>query len=97
MKSPLCHHRGFNQMERAKRLELIISLLQACLDQRVYDTAKCLDAQRDAHETNPAFSRGKVAAWAADLDEVVHAWPSIDSNVQTGLLAIVRSQKIAPT
>jgi hypothetical protein len=83
-------------MERAKRLELIRSLVQACLGNEAYQILKGRDAHGHAHEKNEQSADGKLAVWTEELDEVLHAWPRIESKVQAGVMAIVRSQKIAP-
>ena len=79
-------------MERAKRLELTRTLLQACSEKETYATAAILDVAGNAQAKNHRFPTEKVQAWAEELDEIVCAWPMIGYSVQHGLMAIVRSQ-----
>lgn len=78
-------------MERAKRLELLRSLLQSCLGDETYQSLMKAGAQGGAHaEKAPEFDP-KLEAWIAEMEEFIAAWPKIESAVRAGLMAIVRS------
>jgi len=79
-------------MERAKRLELLRFLLQSCIGEETYKCVMKDGAQGDAHVENVPEITQKLEAWAAEMEEVIAAWPKIEPTVRTGLLAIVRSQ-----
>ncbi len=78
-------------MERAKRLELLRSLLQACLGGKTYKSLTKAGAQGGAHAENAPEIDPKLEAWVAEMEEVIAAWPKIEPTVRTGLMAIVRS------
>jgi hypothetical protein len=92
-KAPAVTTGRLSKMERAKRLELIASLLQACLGKEAYESLTQRPAHAHAHGENHAFAEDKLAVWAEELHEIIAAWPSIGSNLQNGLTALVRSQK----
>ena len=78
-------------MERAKRLELLRSLLQSCLGNETYNSLMKAGAQRGAHTEKAPEIDSKLEAWVAEMEEVIEAWPKIAPAVRTGLMAIVRS------
>jgi hypothetical protein len=80
-------------MERAKRLELLRSLLQSCLGDEAYESLIRAGAQGGAHAEKAPEIDPKLEAWVAEMEEVIAAWPKIEPTVRTGLLAIVRSQR----
>ncbi len=80
-------------MERAKRLELLRSLLQASLGEEAYEILTNAGAQGGAHAEKASEIDPKLEAWVAEMEEVIAAWPKIEPTVRTGLLAIVRSQR----
>jgi hypothetical protein len=80
-------------MERAKRLELLRSLLQSCLGKETYNSLMEAGAQGGAHAEKAPEIDPKLEAWVAEMEEVIAAWPKIEPTVRTGLLAIVRSQR----
>jgi hypothetical protein len=79
-------------MERAKRLELLRELLQACSEEATCAAVANPDVAGDAHTNKRGFSAEKVQAWADELDEIVRAWPIIGNSIQHGLMAIIRAQ-----
>jgi len=79
-------------MERAKRLELITLLLQAAIEPDTYDFNEELNAAGHAQAENRDFPLEKLQQWAAELDEIVRAWPITGAGLQQGLMAIVRAQ-----
>lgn len=81
-------------MERAKRLELLRSLLQACLSKDTYKSLMKAGAQGGAHAPEEPEIDLKLQVWVAEMEEVIEAWPKIAPTVRTGLLAIVRSQRV---
>ena len=80
-------------MERAKRLELLRSLLQSCLGDEAYKSLIRAGAQGGAHAEKAPEIDPKLEAWVAEMEEIIAAWPKIEPTVRTGLLAIVRSQR----
>ena len=80
-------------MERAKRLELLRTILQSCLGDETYNSLIQAGAQRDAHAEKVPETDPKLEAWVAEMEEVIEAWPKIEPAVRTGLMAIVRSQR----
>ena len=90
-KAPQDILRRFPEMERAKRLELLRSLLQSCLGEATYESLIRASAQGDAHTKKTPDSDPKLEAWVAEMEEVIEAWPKIDPNVRVGLMAIVRA------
>lgn len=78
-------------MERAKRLELLRSLLQSCLGKEAYNSLMEAGAQGGAHIEKAPETDPESEAWVAEMEEVIEAWPKIDPAVRTGLMAIVRS------
>ncbi len=80
-------------MERAKRLELLRSLLQSCLGEDTYNSLMEAGAQGGAHAEKASEIEPNLKAWVAEMEELITAWPKIDPSVRTGLLAIVRSQR----
>jgi hypothetical protein len=78
-------------MERAKRLELLRSLLQSCLGEETYNSLLQAGAQGGAHAENAPEIDPNLEAWVAEMEEVIAAWPKIEPAVRTGLMAIVRS------
>jgi hypothetical protein len=78
-------------MERAKRLELLRSLLQSFLGGDTYNSLMQAGAQGGAHTENAPAIDPKLDAWVAEMEEVIAAWPKIEPTVRTGLMAIVRS------
>jgi hypothetical protein len=80
-------------MERAKRLELLRSLLQSCLGDEAYKSLIRAGAQGGAHAEKTPEIDPKLEAWVAEMEEIIAAWPKIEPTVRTGLLAIVRSQR----
>ena len=80
-------------MERAKRLELLRSLLQACLGEATYNSLMQAGAQGDAHPEKAPKTDPKLEVWVTEMEEVIAAWPKIEPTVRAGLLAIVRSQR----
>jgi hypothetical protein len=78
-------------MERAKRLELLRSLLQASLSDETYKSLMQVGVQGDAHAKKLPEPDLKLQAWVAEMEQVIEAWPKIDPSVRTGLMAIVRS------
>jgi hypothetical protein len=80
-------------MERAKRLELLRSLLQSCLGDGTYNSLMQAGAQGGAHAEKAPVIDPKLEAWVAEMEEVIAAWPKIEPSVRAGLLAIVRSQR----
>jgi len=82
---------GFHKMERAKRLELLRSLLQLCLGDDTYESLIRASAQGDAHTKKAPDSDPKLEAWVAEMEEVIEAWPKIEPTVRVGLMTIVRA------
>lgn len=80
-------------MERAKRLELLRSLLQSCLGDETYQSLMKAGAQGGAHAEKASEIDLKSESWVTEMEEVIAAWPKIEPTVRTGLLAIVRSQR----
>jgi hypothetical protein len=80
-------------MERAKRLELVRSLLQSCLGEEAYTKLVKAGAQGDAHVEKAPETDPKLEAWVAEMEELIEAWPNIEPTVRTGLMAIVRSKR----
>ena len=78
-------------MERAKRLELLRSLLQSCLGKETYNSLMEAGAQGGAHVEKDSEIDPKLEAWVTEMEEVIAAWPKIEPAVRTGLMAIVRS------
>ena len=78
-------------MERAKRLELLRSLLESYLDDETYQSLVKAGAQGGAHAKNTPEIDPPLEAWGAEMEEVIAAWPKIEPAVRTGLMAIVRS------
>jgi len=78
-------------MERAKRLELLRSLLQSCIGEETYKCVMKAGAQGGAHAENAPEIDPNLESWLAEMEEVIAAWPKIEPTVRTGLLAIVRS------
>jgi hypothetical protein len=78
-------------MERAKRLELLRSLLQSCLGEEAYKNLMKAGAQGGAHAEKACEIDPRLEAWVAEMEEIVDAWPKIEPSVRTGLMAIVRS------
>jgi len=78
-------------MERAKRLELLRSLLESGLGEEAYKNLMKAGAQGGAHAENASEFDPKLEAWVAEMEEVIAAWPKIEPAVRTGLMAIVRS------
>lgn len=78
-------------MERAKRLELLRSLLQSCLGKETYNSLMKAGAQGGAHGENAPKIDPNLEAWVNEMEEVIAAWPKIEPAVRTGLMAIVRS------
>jgi hypothetical protein len=79
-------------MERAKRLELLRSLLHSCLVEATYNSLMKAGAQGGAHVENDPEIDPKLEAWVSEMEEVIEAWPKIEPSVRTGLMAIVRSR-----
>lgn len=80
-------------MERAKRLELLRSLLQSCLGEETYNCLMTAGAHGGAHVEKTPTIDYKLEAWVAEMEEVIQAWPKIEPAVRTGLMAIVRSHR----
>ncbi len=80
-------------MERAKRLELLRSLLQSCLGDETYNSLMKAGAQGGAHTEKASEIDEKLEAWVAEMEEVIAAWPKIDPLVRAGLFAVIRSQR----
>ena len=80
-------------MERAKRLELLRSLLQSHVSEKTYNSLIHAGAQGGAHAEKAPESDPKLEALMAEMEEVIAAWPNIEPTVRTGLFAIVRSQR----
>jgi len=80
-------------MERAKRLELLRSLLQSSLGEETYQSLTNAGAQGGAHAEKDAEIDPKLEAWVAEMEEVIAAWPKIDPLVRAGLFAVIRSQR----
>ena len=78
-------------MERAKRLELLRSLLQSCLGDKTYNSLIKAGAQGGAHTENAPKIDPQLEAWVAEMEEIIAAWPKIEPVVRTGLMAIVRA------
>jgi hypothetical protein len=78
-------------MERAKRLELLRSLLQSSLGDEAYNNVLRAGAQGGAQVEKAPGIDPKLEAWVAEMEEVIEAWPKIEPAVRTGLMAIVRS------
>jgi len=78
-------------MERAKRLELLRSLLQSCLGDETYNSLTKAGAQRGAHAEKAPEIDPKLEAWLGEMEEVIEAWPKIEPALRTGLMAIVRA------
>jgi hypothetical protein len=78
-------------MERAKRLELLRSLLQSCLGEDAYQSLVRVGAQGGAHAENRSEIDPKWEAWVTEMEEVIAAWPTIEPTMRAGLKAIVRS------
>lgn len=81
-------------MERAKRLELLRSLLQSCLGDEAYKNLIQAGAQGGAHAVKAPEIDPKLEAWVVEMEEVIEAWPKIERNVRVGLMAIVRSHHV---
>jgi hypothetical protein len=79
-------------MERAKRLELLRSLLKSCLGEETYKSLTKAGAQGGAHVEKTLEIDPKLEVWVTEMEEVIAAWPKIEPTVRTGLMAIVRSQ-----
>ena len=80
-------------MERAKRLELLRSLLQACLGDEAYKGLIRAGAHGGAHANKTPEIDPRLKAWVAEMEEVIEAWPKIEPAVRKGLIAIVRSHQ----
>ena len=78
-------------MERAKRLELLRSLLQSCLGDEAYKSLMKAGAQGGAHAEKAPEIDPKLEAWVTEMEEIIEAWPKIEPALRTGLMAIVRS------
>jgi hypothetical protein len=81
-------------MERAKRLELLRSLLQSCLGDEAYKSLIQAGAQGGAHANITQEIDHNLEAWVAEMEEVIEAWLKIERNVRLGLMAIVRSHHV---
>jgi hypothetical protein len=80
-------------MERAKRLELLRSLLNSCLGDETNNSFMHAGAQGGAHaEKAPDFDP-KLETWGAEMEELIAASPKIEPTKRTGLLAFVRAQR----
>ena len=58
-------------MERAKRLELLRSLLQSCLGAETYNSLMKAGAQGGAHAEKAPVIDPKLEAWVAEMEEVI--------------------------
>jgi hypothetical protein len=82
---------GSLKMERAKRLELLRSLLQSCLDEASYNSLMKAGAQGGAHVDKAPETDPKLDVWVTEMEEIIETWPKIEPTLRKGLLAIVRS------
>ena len=85
------------KMERAKRLDLILLLMQKFADNKFYVIYKNSNTAGNAPDKNDKFPAEKMRVWAEEIDEIIHVWPVIGQGVQQGLLAIVRAQALRST
>jgi hypothetical protein len=92
-KAPRFATRGLIEMERAKRLELLRSILQMCLGEAAYGKLTQSSAAGAAHVRSVSFLTTKMQVWAEELEEIVRAWPTIADGVHHGMIEIVRAQR----
>jgi hypothetical protein len=76
---------------RKGRLELLRFFLQSCLGDEAYNNVLRAGAQGGAHVEKALGIDPKLEAGAAEMAEVIAAWPKIETSVRTGLMAIVRA------
>ena len=76
-------------MERAKRLELLRSILQDTVDQ---STCDCHTANEGAGGAHAPKAPSELDRWSLETEEVLAAWPALATGIRQGVVALVRSQ-----
>jgi len=80
------------KLERAKRLELIRMILHHYVNQRTYEIITSPVAAGNTSQFLAGKKSHQLDVWTTQMDEIMKAWPAMNSKVQDGLMTIIRSQ-----